>query len=169
MSPFLYCDPEDSVIKLLGIIVEYKISEKCKNRKELVEIDVAEEENFLSVNKIKMGFSVEDTINRKQKDPATISEINVSKEEAHRFIISMLAKLFEKSVLGTTVLRCASIFDPILQERWKQLLKHLIALGIVAPNRCDKAIKKMDSEFSGFFLKECRIDNFYFKTVDAAK
>ena len=67
-----------------------------------------------------------------------------------------------------------------LQERWKQLLKHLIFLGIGAPNQCDKAmaelkvfkdndVKKMQSEFSGFSSKECGIDDFYFRTVDVAK
>jgi len=64
----------------------------------------------------------------------------------------------------------------ILQERWQELLKHLIALGIVATNRCDEAmaelkafknndVKKMHTEFSGFTLEECRlfrVECFYF-------
>ena len=80
-----------------------------------MEIDLAKEEIFLSVNKIKMGFSVEDTINNmKQKELVTITEINTSKKGASQFIISMLAKLFEISALGSTVLRSASIFDPTL-------------------------------------------------------
>ena len=137
-----------------------------------------------------MGFSVEDTSNKlKQKNLVTITEINAFKEGAQWFIISMLAKLFEKGPLVSTVLRSASIFDPTLmcdlpkaklQERWKQLVKHLIVLGIIAPNRCDKAmaelkvfkdneVKKIQPEFSGFSLKECRIDDFYFKTVGVAK
>ena len=61
-----------------------------------MEIYPAKEEN-LSVFKIKMGFSVEDTINNlKQKDLVTITEINAFKEGTKWFIISMLAKLFEK-------------------------------------------------------------------------
>ena len=80
-----------------------------------MEIDLAKEENLLSVNKIKVGFPVEDTINKlKQKDLVTITEINAFKKGAQRFIISMLAKLFEKSALDSTVLRSASIFDPTL-------------------------------------------------------
>ena len=48
-----------------------------------MEIDLAKEEIFLSVNKIKMDFSVEDTINKlKQKDLVTITEINTFKEGA---------------------------------------------------------------------------------------
>ena len=33
MIPFLYCDLKDIVIKLLDIIVDHKIIEKCKNGK----------------------------------------------------------------------------------------------------------------------------------------
>ena len=151
-----------------------------------MEIDLVREENLLSVNKIKMGFSVEGTINKlKQKDLVTITEINTFEEGAQRFIISVLAKLFKKSALGSTVLRSAitvlcDVPKEKLQERWKQFLKYLIVFGIVVPNRCDKAmaelkvfkdneVEKMQSEFSGFSLKECRIDDFYFKTVGVAK
>ena len=115
MIPFLYCNLKDIVIKLLDIIVEHKIIEKYQNGKQLMEIDLAKKENLLSVNKVKIGFSVEDTINKlKQKDLVTITEINAFKEAAQWLIISMLAKLFEKGALGSTVLRSASIFDPTL-------------------------------------------------------
>ena len=43
MIPFLYCHLKDTVIKLLDIIVEHKIIEKCKNGKQLMEIDLAKE------------------------------------------------------------------------------------------------------------------------------
>ena len=131
-----------------------------------------------------MGFSIEETINKlKQKDLVIITEIN-----AQWFIIAMHAKLFEKSALGSTVLRCASIFDPTLmclnkrsdlpkeklQKRWKQLLEHHIVLGIIVPNRFDKGMaelkvfkdnefKKMQSEFSGFFWKNVEL------TISASK
>ena len=82
MIPFLYCDLKDIVIKLLDIIVEHKIIEKCKSGKQVMEIDLAKEED-LSVNKIKIAFSVEDTIDKlKQKDLVTIPEINAFKEGA---------------------------------------------------------------------------------------
>ena len=95
-----------------------------------------------------MAFSVEDTINKlKQKDLVTITEINTFKEGSQRFIISILAKLFEKSGLGSTVLRSASIFNLTmmcdLPKEKLQLLKHLIVLGIVAPKRCDKAMANL--------------------------
>ena len=64
-----------------------------------MEIDLAKEEKLLSVNKIKMSFSVENALNKlKQKYLVTISEI-VIKKGAQWFIISILAKLSEKSAL----------------------------------------------------------------------
>ena len=33
----------------------------------------------------------------------------------------------------------------------------------------DNEVKKIQSEFSGFSLEECQIDDFYFKTVGVAK
>ena len=82
MILFLYCDLKDIVIKLLDILMEHKIIEKCKSGKQVMEIDLAKEEN-LSVNKIKIAFSVEDTTDKlKQKDLVTIPEINAFKEGA---------------------------------------------------------------------------------------
>ena len=46
MIPFLYCYLKDFVIKLLNIIVEHKIIEKCKNGKQLIEIDLAKDANL---------------------------------------------------------------------------------------------------------------------------
>ena len=79
-----------------------------------MEIYPAKEEN-LSVIKMKMGFSVEDTINNlKQKDLVTITEINAFKEGTKWFIISMLAKLFEKreSININEVIR--AVLNPLL-------------------------------------------------------
>ena len=64
----------------------------------------------------------------------------------------MLTKLFGKSALGTIVQMSASFFNPALmcdlpkeklQERWKQLLKHLIVLGVVVLNQCDKVMAEL--------------------------
>ena len=118
-----------------------------------MEISQAKEENLLRVNKIKMGFSVEDAINKlKQKDFVTITGNNAFKEGTQQFITSVLTKLFGKSALGTIVHMSASFFNPALmcdlpkeklQERWKQLLKHLIVLGVVVLNQCDKVMAEL--------------------------
>ena len=53
-------------------------------------------------------------------------------------------------------------------------------MGIVALNQRDEArvelkvfkeyeVKEMEPEFSGFYLKECRIDDYFFKIVGVAK
>ena len=137
----------------MGIIAKHKIIEKYKNENKLMEISQAKEENLLRVNKIKMGFSVEDAINKlKQKDFVTITGNNAFKEGTQQFITSVLTKLFGKSALGTIVQMSASFFNPALmcdlpkeklQERWRQLLKHLIVLGVVVLNQCDKVMAEL--------------------------
>ena len=78
-------------------------------------IDLAKEEIPHSVNKMRWVFLVKiPLISWNKKDLVTITKINAFQEGAQRFIIPMLAKLFEKSALGSTVLRSASLFDPTL-------------------------------------------------------
>ena len=190
MIPFVYFDLKDLVVKLLDIVVKSANIEKCKSGKQLKEIDLSNEANLISFGKINMGFAVEDVIKTlKLQDKVSVSQVKSFKEEARQFVISMLEKLFQRSSLGSVVLRSASVFNPAVmcelskeksQEHWKHLLKHLIALGIIAPNRCDQAmvefknfreneLKKMQQEFSDFCPEENRLDVFYFQTVGISK
>ena len=80
-----------------------------------MEIYPAKEENLLSVIKIKMGFSVEDTINNlKQKDLVTITEINAFKEGTKWFIISMLAKKYKKRESSNANEVIKAVLNPLL-------------------------------------------------------
>ena len=55
------------------------------------------------------GFAVDKKINTLTKsDVITIQQINKFSESARDFVIQMLFKLFERSSLGSTLLRCAS-------------------------------------------------------------
>ena len=53
-------------------------------------------------------------------DVVTIQQINKLRESARDFVVEMLYKLFERSSLGSTLLRCASVFDPICLLRMTQ-------------------------------------------------
>ena len=118
---------------MFDIIAKPTFINNCKSGKQLKEIDLSNEENLISVGKINMGFAVEDIIKRlKQQDKVSLSQLKAFKEGAQQFAISMLEKLFKKSVLASVVLRSASVFDSSvmcelskekLQECWKHLLK----------------------------------------------
>jgi hypothetical protein len=64
-----------------AIFASVRVRGWCKNSKELMEIDLEKKENLININKIKMSFSVEESINElKQKDLVTIAEIKSFKE-----------------------------------------------------------------------------------------
>ena len=108
---------------------------------------------------------------------------------AQKFIIKILSKLFQRSPLGSAVVRHSSIFDPSVmvglpkksaQKQLKILLKQLIALNILTPQHCDKIMcqftsfldddcKKLNEKFVEFDRNEHRLDDFYFKDVCVQK
>ena len=100
----------------------------------------------------------------------------------------MLFKLFERSSLGSTLFRCAGVFDPTclfamtqekLQIRWKGLLKCFSELDILSTQKCDKTMLKSKSflgdikskrqaELQGFICK-LRLEKFYFEEINIQK
>ena len=109
---FLYCDLKDIVFKLLDIIVEHRIIEKWKT----VDGNLSGQRGKPSqCYQDQDGFSVEDTIkNLKQKDLVTITETNAFKEGTKWFIISMLAKLFEKRESSNINEVIRAVLNPLL-------------------------------------------------------
>ena len=91
---------------------------------------------------------------------------------------------FERRSLGSTLRRCANVFDPTcfldmtqekLQIRWKVLLKCFSELHILSSQKCDKAMLEFKSfvcdtksmcqvELQGFISK-VRLEKFYFEEI----
>ena len=117
--------------------------------------------------KINLGFPVEKEINTLTKsDVVTIQQIYKFRESARDFVVERLYKLFERSSLGSTLLRCTSVFDPTclldmaqekLQIRWKGLLRCFSELDIFSAQKCDKAMLKLKS-FVGDIKSNCQAD-----------
>ena len=150
MSPFLYLDLKAVIRNLLDIVIEHVVIEACRPGKQFKEIDLSKNENLLPLSNINPGFPVEKEINTLAKsDAVTIQQFNKFEESARDFVVEMLYKLFERSSLGSTLLRCASVFDPTclldmteekLQIRWKGLLKCFSELDILSTQNCYKAL-----------------------------
>ena len=108
MIPFLYFDLKVVIRNLLDIVIEPVVIETCCSGKQLKEIDLSEKGNLLPLSKINLGFAVEKEIN-------TVQSLMLSRfkfrESLRDFVVEMLYKLFERSSLGSTLLRCASVFD----------------------------------------------------------
>ena len=108
---------------------------------------------------------------------------------AQLFVINVLLKLFERSPLGSVLLRRSVVFNPTLtltvtkeemQRCLKGLLAHLIDLNIIIPITCDTVadlfstyleneVKTHKQKFENFDPKNTRLDTFYFKDLDIGK
>ena len=119
------------------------------------------------------------------KNVVSTTQIKTFIKDIRKFVIAMLEKISEKSILGLSLVRAATIFNPdILLELLKQklidrlrvLLKHIMTLNICSATQCDQAL----AEFSTFYQNELkhaklngsrfkkdkdRLDDFYVKEL----
>lgn len=94
-------------------------------------LDLFDKENQLNVDKISVGFAVEDEINNlKKKDLVTANQVKMFMIGVKAFLCAMVDKLFERSPLGSVVLHSASMFDPniLLNSSKEKLALYLKAL-----------------------------------------
>ena len=87
-------------------------------------------------------------------DAVMLAEVKEFKVGTQKFIIGMIIKLFERSLLGSIFLRYAGIFDPsvlfelekkLLTKLMKSLLKLMIEFNIIEPSRYEKTLSKFNS------------------------
>ena len=168
MIPFLYFDLKAVIRNLFDIVIELVVVEACRCGKQFKEIDLSKKRNLLLLSKVNLGFGVEKEINTLTKsDVVTIQQINNFRESARMlYKKKMLHKLFERSSLHSTLLRCASVFNPTylldmtqekLQIRWKGLLKCFSEIDILSTQKCDKAMLKFKS-FVGDIRSKCETE-----------
>ena len=190
MIPYLYFDLKVIVKQLLELIVESNVIDDCRSGRELKEINLDDKKNLLLLEKRNVGFAVEHLLkNMKKADLIAISQINDFEREVQKFIRSMLAKLFDRSPLGSLILKSVAIFDSAklqelpkekIHDRWKMLLKCFIYLGILSPQKCDTAttqfkafldgkLKMFCAYFDGFSRDCFRLDEFYFTRIGIQK
>ena len=119
MVPFMYYDSKDIVYQLLEIIVKPAVSDSFKAKPQIwKDIDLSKDNSLISARKLDRGFAIdEDISNFKKNHQANVDEkISKFKSEVKCFIVAMVSKLFERSLLGSALLKSASVLDPdILQ------------------------------------------------------
>ena len=190
MIPFLFFELKAIVTSLLEVIVRSSVIESCKSTKKLISIDLSDQDNLLPLNKMNVGFAVSGAIKKLvQSDKVSCDGVKKFRQGAQLFIKGILQKLFERCPLGSTILRCSSIFDlshlstipkEKLQERWKLLLSGLMELNIMEPQKCDWATSDFKAfladelplhevELQQFSSKEDRLDEFFFKKLNFSK
>ena len=101
------------------------------------DIDLSKDSNLISAGKLDLGFAIDEDISSFKKNHPTNADEKISKfkSEAKCFIFAMVSKLFDRSPLGSALLKSATVLDPdVLQgstrdkfiTRFKTLLKSLI-------------------------------------------
>ena len=114
MIPFLFFDLKEIIIKLLEIIVKPDVLEKCKSWQKLKDLDLSLDKNLLTDEKLNAGFAVANTLhNLKRKDLIKSYQTKEFLKMIKNFIVSMVEKLREKSLLSSPMIRAASVFDPV--------------------------------------------------------
>ena len=88
------------------------------------QIDFSESDNLLPDGKINVGFAVTEQLKQfRKKDLVKSSEIKEFFKMARQFVVSMIEKLSEKSLLNSLFVRGTTIFDAkLLLEYSKQKL-----------------------------------------------
>ena len=97
----------------------------------------------------------------KRKDVISIFQIKSFKKISEKKIIAMLDMIFEKSILGSSLVRAATINNPDLLlelskqkliDRLKVLLKHFLTLNICSATQSDQVL----ADFSTFYQNELK-------------
>ena len=120
--------------------------------------------NLLPLHKINTRFAMLVKMEKfKRKDVISITQIKNLMKDICQFIIAMLEKMFEKSILGSLV-KDANIFNPDLQleiskdkviNHLKVPLNHFMTLNFCNPKQCDKHLLT----FRCFITMNCNMPN----------
>ena len=135
-----------------------------------------------------LGFAIDEDVSNFKKNHPTNADEKISKfrSEAKCFIAAMASKLFERSPLGSVLLKSASVLDhDVLQGNtrdklitwFKTLLKVIMNLRFLAANSCEKALSHfkclLDNDLKElrlhdimFIQEDERLDDFYFKKLN---
>ena len=97
----------------------------------------------------------------KRKDVISIFQIKSFKKISEKKIIAMLDMIFEKGILGSSLVRAATINNPDLLlelskqkliDRLKVLLKHFLTLNICSATQSDQVL----ADLSTFYQNELK-------------
>ena len=164
---------------MLQLYVKYEVIEKCKAASDFKQINLSEKPNVVSKSKLNIGRAANITITKmKHQDIASKSEIDTYKQECLSFLLSITNKLFEKTPLGSSIIRHTSYFNPShvanlvsSSESFKQLMNQLVYLRIFPDRTGGKAliqfcnfilncVKEEPEKITSFDPKQYRNDDF---------
>ena len=96
---------------LLDVIVKPNVLEGWSNSCKLNIIDLKSDENLLPLDKINAGFAVLDAVEKLKKDVDSATQLKKFIKDIRKFILAMLKNVFEKSMLGSSLVRAAATLN----------------------------------------------------------
>ena len=164
MIPFMYEDLQKLVTNLLKLFVKSSIIESCASGLDLKKIDLFNKQNLVKNKDIVLGFAADTKLSEmKRQDIINDAQAAEFRKGCGLFLVYLTNKIFERSPLGSVVVRTASIFNPkVLQsdphlqneKKMKRLLNHLVNLKLIPATFADKAL----SQFSDYLLADVRLN-----------
>ena len=188
MLPYMCGDLTKLITNVLSLIVKESVISSCKTGLHLKKIDLDSVENLLKTKEINVGFAAAEVLNElKKKDIVTNQEIKDFKKKVYKFVKATLKKIFERSPIGSVVVRNSNIFNPIvmanttevLRSQFKVLLTHFIKLKVMPASDIDKSMSqfsdfighqlKLNDKFRNFDRNKVRLDDFFFNLIGVQK
>ena len=178
----MYQDPVQLPHNVLQIMVKQEIIDKCTSGQSLSKIDLDSDEVFKK--DFYLGFAAESEIkDLKKKDSVKNTEIQNIQKNVCSCVVSTLKKMFERSPLGSVVIRNATVFNPTsmqitkdstLHKKLRELFQHFVSLKLLFAPTADNAfteyvaflkeVKKVSAEdvdnIDDFFFKKCNVSKF---------
>ena len=112
MVPFMYYDLKDVVYKFLKIIVKPAVLDSFKVKPQTQkDVDLFKDNNLISAGKLDLGCAVDEDISNFKKNHSTNTDEKISefRSDAKCFHVAMVSKLFERSPLGSALLKSSSV------------------------------------------------------------
>ena len=155
MVPFLHDDLLHLVKRVLFLVLKPDVVNPSSSITALKEIDLTANTNFLRAKDIKLGFGARECINNlKKSDLLSSKDLQAYMNECLTFVTAIVTKLFDRSPLGSVIVRNANALNPevmaeleihLLERKMNQILMHLLKLNILSTNDSDKALEQFCS------------------------
>ena len=85
------------------------------------QLDLCNKDNLLNLKDINLGFAVPNIIAKLRSDIVTLAEVKEFKVGTEKFIIGMIAKLFERSPLGSNFSDMQVSLTRLFYLSWKEI------------------------------------------------
>ena len=183
LFPFMYQDLKVMLKALLSVIVKPSLLKDTSTASKWLEIDLNNQDNFLKVEDIHLGFAAEEEIRKHlQKDTIKKKDILELRKQTQILVKRVISKIAERSPLSSVIVRNALVFHPRimvtytaekLTRKFKSLTQKLLQLNIINFQVADKALVQYKllltkevitskEKFLKFQINEDRVDTFFF-------